>query len=82
MYDKTIIKLMDKPQTRRYLRNSYNELKEKTTTVEKQTKNMQRQLTEETGMANKYMKICSILSVTRQMKSKIRYHFIIILAKI
>lgn len=43
---------------------------------------MKRQLIEETEMANKYMKICLILPLTRQMKGKTRYHFIIILAKI
>lgn len=37
MYDKTIIKLVDKPQTRRYLQSSYNKLKKKIITVEKQT---------------------------------------------
>lgn len=43
---------------------------------------MKRQLIEETEMANKYMKMCLILPLTRQMKGKTRYHFIIILAKI
>lgn len=56
---------MNKLQTRRrYLQNLYNELKKKTTPIEKWTKDMKKQYTEKTGMANKYMKICLILPVT------------------
>ena len=48
----------------------------------KWVKDIKRNPTEETEMANKYIKIYLILPLTRQMKSKTRYHFIIILAKI
>lgn len=50
--------------------------------IENWTKDMERQLIEENEMANEYIKICSILSLNRQMKGKARYHLMIIIAKI
>lgn len=76
---------MDKAQTKRYLQPIefiWWTQGEDNPSRKKWVKDIKRNPTEETEMANKYIKIYLILPLTRQMKSKTRYHFIIILAEI
>ena len=75
---------MDKAQTKRYLQpiEFIPWTQEDNPNRKKWVKDIKRNPTEETEMANKYIKIYLVLPLTRQMKSKTRYHFIKILAKI